>query len=394
MLYIKSGEVLSKTKTSQNYYSMSGFFCPLSNDRHSRENQLLPLSKMDKDAKREGTVAILVGESNFVSLAPLLLNLGVEIIVFADISPLILKTNSFMLKCVKEAENIEDFLKKYLLEWNKNPFCYRKMSEFLLEKGISLDEVLKHENWHEVFRDYEETAKFFEDYSNMLGRREHPEFSGDFDFLDSEERFNKCKQALLKLKFYKKKIDLCDLESMSKWGEELQRMGLKVSFMNLSNIFDYDGELGVTIYHTFHAGRIGKKLFVPSENLFKGVLCLAGAEESIIFYSRLTKKGGYQLLEAGLAEGMPAYKHAMQQYVYEMNGPLAEGVWKKWCQDKEFSNRHPFGSYLTFSQFLVFGSVNKELNKAVTQSLNRESKSVGLPSETTIPIAPSSTPAV
>ncbi len=170
--------------------------------------QLISLLTCEGRIENSGSklsVALLFGESNFISLSFSLLNF-VDLIVIADVEPRQLRNLQFILNCFKTSTSPAAFLTKYLS--SENP---------ILNEKIGFSECRASTEWLE-----KSLATLKED-------RNH--------FLSSEESYQRCKCnipiVIIKLNALSKKE--CQL-----FSQVLQHNNALVSFANLTNIHNYD----------------------------------------------------------------------------------------------------------------------------------------------------------
>ncbi len=160
-------------------------------------------------------VAILVGESNFLSLLPELA-LHADLVVFADSDPFLIAHVAHMKKCFDDASSPDEFLKYYQIN---HPIDGQMF-------------IASPEDW------------FIEKAERFCGILvEHKELDGcnEFYFLASEERYQACKQAFNNLLFTQIKVNLFDQESLLACSALFKQFDAEVTLCNLTNVLEYYG---------------------------------------------------------------------------------------------------------------------------------------------------------
>ncbi len=151
-------------------------------------------------------VALLFGESNFLSIMPEL-SMHADLILLADIEGNIHAHNQHLLNCFDQSNNIGEFCQNY--EKN-NPI--EKILEHT-DKPISLEKI-----YCDNFRS--PTLK-------------------NYCFLSDTERFNQCKESYKNLSFFSIHYDLGNQEKSSELAHILNQHGAKLTLCNFTNIHDY-----------------------------------------------------------------------------------------------------------------------------------------------------------
>ena len=204
---------LESTFLIPDHHSASSFlFFPICNefDFHTMIGSLMhiPSSKNDSSLK----VAILFGESHFLSLLPTLSNF-VDLILLADIEIKLHAHNRHLLSTFKKADTISEFLKYYCDDFPSAPF-ERK------------DVPTKHAIYDQV--------------DLLLGRKSQAATSlQTHHFLNTIRQYQSCKHALEKLTVVQIHLDLNDISACSHLAALLQAHNAQFSICNFTNIHQY-----------------------------------------------------------------------------------------------------------------------------------------------------------
>lgn len=155
-------------------------------------------------------IGIVIGNSHILSLLP---DFPIEVFLLLDIDP---RVHLFILKIkeliLKTDDNVSfETMRSNLIEAIK---LLQNEIEFL-SRSISEDSV-----------------------SNLL-KSERTKL-GDKHFLSSPERFAQCKKALQIKELLPIKVDMFDIKLVEELGNLLKKSGCQITFMNLTNIADYD----------------------------------------------------------------------------------------------------------------------------------------------------------
>lgn len=172
-------------------------------------------------------VALLFGESRFLSLLPEL-SLHADVIIFADIEPKQHNHIKHLLSCMQKSTTIKEYINNYAIN---NPL-----------ENIEIDSTLSKSAiwpWYED-ENLSGTPYTTEILTNLL-HISGKQFS-DF-FLNSEERYNQCKNAANKLSFAHIQLDLMNHIQCQELAQLLSNYHAKITFCNLSNIHDYDNSM-------------------------------------------------------------------------------------------------------------------------------------------------------
>lgn len=158
------------------------------------------IREVDGDTKPVGA-ALLFGESHFLSLLPQFKDLGIRLVILADIEPLSRDHTKHLINCFDNAENIESFMQLYQVN---NP---------IEPKDCELADLMDC-----LKRNYNEPGHFL------------------FD----ENAFNNCKKARKGVKYAYIQLDLLDNIACQKLGQWIYDAGMCFKFLNLTNIHHYD----------------------------------------------------------------------------------------------------------------------------------------------------------
>lgn len=170
-------------------------------------------------------VAILFGESNFLSMLPEL-SIHAELILLADIEPRLHKHNKILLEAFEKANDIKTFNDLYPAIYSKNfgninaaitsDIQSRSVRELLDERKKSL---------------------------------------GEYHFLANQKRFEKCKEAYKKVLLQRIVFDLLSPKDCHHLAEILRQEHGVITVCNFTNIHNYDNEFsyqedGEVVFHT------------------------------------------------------------------------------------------------------------------------------------------------
>jgi hypothetical protein len=175
-------------------------------------------------------IGIVVGNGYILSLLPDLL---VSDVLLVDIEPAV---HYFIL-----------FLKDLILNTHAKDF--QQLREDIKH---SINEYCEKNKKYRLLTD-DETL---ESEINALGSKH---------FLFSEERFNQCKQALAGKDLIPIKLNLLDYKSVSKFSVALKEDNINVSFINITNVSDYDRYR--ILYHNLSCLPLAKNFMVVSTSL-------------------------------------------------------------------------------------------------------------------------------
>ena len=113
-------------------------------------------------------------------------------------------------------------------------FCIRKLILGCDESSTNFDDIKQN------LIDEINTLEFLIMKSNNRTVLKELALLGDKHFLSSKERFVKCKQALRNKDLIPIKLNMFDIDEMKNVGDFLLETGCEISFMNLTNLIDYD----------------------------------------------------------------------------------------------------------------------------------------------------------
>lgn len=176
-----------------NYKSPSKFktFYPFSNEQGY--GLLINNLKLIDIKSKKLRVAILFGESNFLSMLPFL---PADLILLADVNLSVLNHNRFLLQCFSSANTPEEFIKFFSKD---NP-------------------------------ELEYFESIFDENKISLGK---------YYFLNSQNNFDRCKQAFTKLKILRIQFDLESTSQSDLMSTTLQNNNAVITFCNFTNIYHH-----------------------------------------------------------------------------------------------------------------------------------------------------------
>lgn len=154
-------------------------------------------------------IGIIVGNGNILSLLP---DIEAEDIILLDIEPAVLY---FVLS-----------IRNIILDANDN-------EDFFITKNKIIFEIIELKNKIDPSRRDD-------------GINDEIQLLGDKHFLSSKLRFDQCKKSLNTKELLPIKMDIFNRKYMSKFIQALKLAACKVSFMNLTNIGDYDESHSLT----------------------------------------------------------------------------------------------------------------------------------------------------
>lgn len=196
-----------------NQHSASSFlFFPICNefDFHTVIDSLMHTTSSKTNSSLK--VAILFGESHFLSLLPTLSNF-VDLILLADIEMKLHAHNRHLLSTFKKAGTISQFLKYYCDDFPSAPF-ERK------------DVPTRHAIYDQV--------------DLLLGRKSQAATSlQTHHFLNNVRQYQSCKDALEKLTIVQIHLDLGDISACRHLAALLQTHDAQFSICNFTNIHQY-----------------------------------------------------------------------------------------------------------------------------------------------------------
>lgn len=175
--------------------------------------KILVRYKVDKSQKE--TVSLVFGESNFLSLLPALSHFS-DIVLLADVNPLLHRHRQFLLNCFMASSNPEEFESKYFVQGNPAIGQHRPSNE----------------SWE------------FDPCFYLSDLRENLNFTkasvGKHHFLHSQESFDNCKIALAKMTLLPIHFNVFDQPSCIQLNSLLHQYNAELNFCNFTNISEYD----------------------------------------------------------------------------------------------------------------------------------------------------------
>lgn len=156
-------------------------------------------------------VAMLFGESNFVSLLPLFVKMGITLVCMSDIEEAVHRDNKLMLDAFRMSDDIQSFKKNFN---PAKPYGMRSILDQLIEQT---------------------------EEGNL----------GKYHFLSSEQQYKECKKALENMTICHIHFNLRNSQLSQIIANLIQDAGAKISLINVSNIvLDrslYDGDDSTSI---------------------------------------------------------------------------------------------------------------------------------------------------
>lgn len=183
-------------------------------------------------ATHEIRVAVLFGESHFLSILPEL-SQHADLIIFADIEHKLHEHIKHLLRCMRNSTTCEEYLKNYMIN---NP-----LENATIDTALSSLALLdRHPTPFDQEEDLSGSPYTTEILKKLLLIKDacFPEF-----FLNSEVRFNQCKNAVNKFSFAHIQLDLMDRVQCQELAQLLTHYRARITFCNLSNIHDYDNDM-------------------------------------------------------------------------------------------------------------------------------------------------------
>lgn len=167
------------------------------------------------------SAALLIGESHLLSIIPELATRGIELIICADIDPFVLIHIQHLLSCLAKSSSMDDF----------NQYYYRDFPTKLI-----------HCIRHQLHQSTDDPDRLTDQsiIANLYGKITNQDRTGAYNFSFNEERFLAVKMASQKLTFVTIMYDLFLDRDANKLGEIIKTTQLHLSFINLTNVHDYD----------------------------------------------------------------------------------------------------------------------------------------------------------
>lgn len=215
-------------------------FFPFSNE-HKFDETIKKLEKYDPCKTDKLRIAVLVGESNFLSFLPALKK-HADIVILDDINEKIHKHTEHLLSCLIKSDSIKEFLKNY--EEN-HPLKSETWKRKVIPKNRTL---MKMYEWKEITVD-----ELLEDLKNQK------EVScKDKHFLSSEEIFMQCKKAASELTFTHANINLLNQSECQSLAKTLAKHDAIVTVLNMTNLHDYDSrrQIPKTVTNLLHPAEV------------------------------------------------------------------------------------------------------------------------------------------
>lgn len=229
-------------------------------------------------------IAIVFGESNFISMLPEL-SIHADLLIMADIEPKIHKHNQYLWKCFNEAQAQFDFLSLY---YNGNNPILNEILPWLGQGAKAEKHILQ----------------------NMLyGKNDLTRQSlGEFHVLWSEERFHVCKQAFNKIEFIQINFDLMNANQSEELASLLNKSNAIITFCNFTNIHDY---IGGTVFLPESTRRLLQ--YSPNSLIMYAVSQEVSQNTSTTHFGQLFRISARHNLTTTLSEGLSDYyKHALK----------------------------------------------------------------------------------
>ena len=228
-------------------------------------------------------IAIVFGESNFISMLPEL-SIHADLLIMADIEPKIHKHNQYLWKCFNEAQVAYDYLSLYYD--GDNPILNEALP--WLGQGAKAD---KHILQNMLFGKCDLTRQSL----------------GELHVLWSEERFQACKQASNKIEFVQMNFDLMNANQCEELARLLNQSNATITFCNFTNIHDY---MGGTVFLPESTRRL---LQYSPNSLIMYALSQEAQNTSTTRFGQLFRTSIRTGLTTTLSEGLSEYyKHALK----------------------------------------------------------------------------------
>lgn len=187
------------------------------NDLHSaNQKDYLDFHKKLPKGYTPLSIAIIVGNGNIISLLP---EINAQTILLCDIDP---KVSAFL-----------TFIKDFLLEKNE------RVSDKNFE-GFQLG--FKASAYRFAKETLQQTITMTTKNDRKSKLEDEMSLCGDMHYLANLDRYKQCCIALQNKKIVPVEIDLFDLESLKMLRDNIHNMGYEITYMNLSNVSDYDSK--------------------------------------------------------------------------------------------------------------------------------------------------------
>jgi hypothetical protein len=243
-----------------------------------------------------------------------------------------------MLECFKNARNPREFGDSFF--GSENPILKLKLPVQKYAKASTLQpNQFKYVNNASAILD----VPLLE--SNFRGQMS---FLNQHHFVNSLERFNKCKAALQNLTFFSLEADVLDHELMKEFGDQLIINNTSVRIFNITNLFDYEGNYPVRQRPNENVD------WQPNDNVAKSIETIIDRpDEATILYSVTAIKHHFDKLIADMAGSLSEYKALTTRYATLINvchrrPEYTVGKWYDYASQVKMSVRTT-GNYGFFS---------------------------------------------
>ena len=265
-----------------------------SNDTNFSQSITYIESIPSKRSKDKIKVALWVGEGNLLSCLPEL-SKHVDLVVTLDIEEKVLEHAEFMYQLMKDNETCREFSLSYL---NNN--------------------ILVKKEYKVIMRNEENKNKFSVPVNKEIAVKMlliNCEMLGEKHFIESDQRYLKCRAALRKIHLSFIKLDLLDSKSVVTFKSILAKNNVEIAIINITNLQDYDANYAARSFLEC------KQMWVPTGKLSNSLEILGTPSQAspIILYSRLDKKCDYKKLTSCQAASVTTYIKKIQEYAREIN---------------------------------------------------------------------------
>lgn len=223
----KLKEALHQTFPIRNKKGESFELYPFSNEmNYEKVLNLLESASSKKTNKLR--VAILFGESNFLSMIPELAK-HADLILLADIEFRLHQHTKHLLDCFNKANNPQEFIDCYKVN---NPIENQPL-DWLAAANLGILQIAEITVLKDILLGKIEATKL------SLTEKKH--------FLLSEERYKQCKQLRKNLSFIHIDFDLMDPQKAHILSDLLKSFESEITLCNFTNIHDYDDQKKLSI---------------------------------------------------------------------------------------------------------------------------------------------------
>lgn len=253
------------------------------------------------------SVAILTGEGFFLSRLPELAQ-HVDVLLLADIHPVVHAHNQHMLHCMLAAEDIKAFWRAYS-DANKNPVIKAKFPSNQI-KRVDKD------------GDIHEAAQFATigkaDIMALVdASRRH--ILPKLHFLASEQRYQACRDALKSVTVLPLHLDWTNSDAAKDLRNQLADIPVEFTFLHISNVQDYDAN---------YPARELLQQDTPIAYRYRVLAALnqlcPDPTKPLINYSACHKKTHNTYLHSYLVQGIAPCRRAYEVREAEMNAKLQD----------------------------------------------------------------------